>query len=129
MYDGESPIRFFDIVVRGIFLHAQDLVVVFSLAFLQFQLGVSDFFLDAWFGRVGFGNGFVFSYGFIPVAGLTERFGLCFACFSVCGVELKGTGAVSDSRFVIFQLLGRGILVITLRNPDQTNGYQPVWKP
>lgn len=85
--------------------------------------------MDAWFRGIGFGNGFVFSYGVIPVPGLPERFRLGFACFGVRWVELKGTGAVGDGRFVIFQLLGRGILVITLRNPDQTNEYQPVWKP
>lgn len=54
------------------------------------------------FRRVGFGQGFVFAYGVVPVAGLAERFGFGFARFRVCWVELEGTGAVGDGGFVVF---------------------------
>ena len=108
--DGEFAVRFLDVVLRRLFLHPEDLVVVFSLAFLQLELGVSDFFLESWFGRVGFGNGFVFSHGFFPVPGLAKRFRFCFARFGVCWVDFERTGAVRDGGFVVFQLLDRSVL-------------------
>lgn len=126
MDDGESAVRFLDVVVRRVFLHAQDLVVVFSLAFLQLQLGVSNFLLNAGFRRVGFGDGFVLSYGFVPVPGLAERFRLGLASLGICWVELEGTGAVGDGGFVVFQLSNRDVLVClgTSIERMETNPYR-----
>lgn len=48
VHQGPLPVSFLDLILRGILVNSQDLVVIFPLALLQFQLCVLEELFVFW---------------------------------------------------------------------------------
>ena len=83
MHNGQLPVRLLNLTFIRILLHTQDLVVVFPLALLEFELGVAYFFCNTWLGRIVLGDILEFSHRFFPVARLAEGLGFGLSRFGV----------------------------------------------
>lgn len=106
MDDGELAVSFLDLVIIGILFNAENLVVILSLALLEFELGVADLLDDARLFRVGFVNSLEFLDSGLPVASLALGFGLCLSGLGVGGVKLESLFTVGDG-FGVFLELGK----------------------
>ena len=78
-----SPVCLLDLVLAGRFVDFQDLVVVFPLALLEFQLRIPDLFLERAIRRIVLQRLLELPDSLLPVARLAERLGLCLARLSV----------------------------------------------
>jgi hypothetical protein len=58
MNNRQLPIRLFDLTIIRILFDPQNFVIIFTFGLFEFEFCRADFFGDARFFWVGFGNGF-----------------------------------------------------------------------
>ena len=104
MDDGELAVSLLDLVVVGILFNAENLVVILSLALLEFELGVSDLLDDARLFRVGLVYSLEFLDSSLPVAGLALGFGFRLSSLGVGRVKPESLFAVGDGVGVFLEL-------------------------
>jgi hypothetical protein len=115
-------------VLATILLHAKDLIIVFSLRFLELEFCAAEILLEGSVARVLLGEGFVFTDGVLPGAGFTGGAGTGFARFEIGGIEFEGVVAVIDRVgifFELYKLLASNLNIIISASSVESGGQLP----